>query len=73
MVTSGSQHCRLQLRPPLAAYLRRLTTNTKPDPIFSSRVHDHFLGEDLARGIEDARAVAAIPKVQSDGQFFTSR
>ena len=37
-----------------------------------ARVHDRFLGEGLARGIEDARVVAAISEVQSDGQFFTS-
>ena len=38
-----------------------------------ARVHNRFLGEDLARGIEDAHMVAAIPEVQSGGQFFTSR
>jgi hypothetical protein len=36
-------------------------------------VDDYFLGDDVTGGIEDARAVAAVPEVQSDGQFFTSR
>jgi len=35
-----------------------------------ARVGDHFLGEDLAAGREDAGAVLAIPEVDSNGQLF---
>ena len=38
-----------------------------------ARVHNRFLGENLARFVENARVMPAIPEVQSDGQFFNSR
>jgi hypothetical protein len=36
-------------------------------------VGNRFLGDDVAGSVEDAHRVAAIPEVQSDGQFFNSR
>jgi hypothetical protein len=36
-------------------------------------VDDYFFGVNLARFIEDAGVMPAIPEVQSDGQVFTSR
>jgi hypothetical protein len=34
-------------------------------------IDDHFLGEDLARFVEDAHVVVTIPEIQSDGQVFS--
>ena len=52
---------------------RTPTAGTSSSAISGLTRPDALLGENLARFIEDARVVVAIPEVQSDRSFFNSR
>ncbi|HEY4249541.1 MAG TPA: hypothetical protein VGM64_22145 [Lacunisphaera sp.] len=49
---------------------RRLGITLREDREALAGVDDAFLGNDVARGIEDAHRVLAVPEIDSNRDFF---